>query len=47
VYISACREWLPEDDLMFVLDAVATFELGGFRRRYGLTGMGGRRLTQR
>ena len=29
------REWLPEDDLVFVvLDAVATLDLGGFRRRY-------------
>jgi hypothetical protein len=27
------REWLPEDDLVFVmLDAVATMDLGGFRR---------------
>ena len=27
------REWLPEDDLVFVvLDAVATLDLGGFRR---------------
>jgi transposase len=30
----AGREWLPEDDLAFVvLDAVATLDLGGFRRR--------------
>ena len=29
------REWLPEDDLVFVvLDAVATMDLGEFRRRY-------------
>jgi hypothetical protein len=27
------REWLPEDDLVFiVLDAVAALDLGGFRR---------------
>jgi hypothetical protein len=29
------REWLPEDDLVFVvLDAVATLDLGAFRRSY-------------
>jgi transposase len=29
------REWLPEDDLVFiVLDAVAMLALGAFRRRY-------------
>jgi hypothetical protein len=29
------REWLPEDDLVFVvLDAVATVDLGEFYRRY-------------
>src|SRR5690349_21737115 len=35
------REWLPEDDLVFiVLDAVATLELGEFRRRYRADGHG-------
>jgi transposase len=35
------REWLPEDDLAFVvLDAVATLDLGGFRRRYRADGHG-------
>jgi transposase len=35
------REWLPEDDLVFiVLDAVATLDLGGFRRRYRAGGHG-------
>jgi transposase len=35
------REWLPEDDLVFVvLDAVATLELGQFRRRYRADGHG-------
>src|SRR5215831_13215450 len=35
------REWLPEDDLVFVvLDAVATLELGAFRRRYRADGHG-------
>jgi transposase len=35
------REWLPEDDLVFiVLDAVATLDLGGFRRRYRADGRG-------
>ena len=34
-------EWLPEDDLAFiVLDAVATLELGEFRRRYRADGHG-------
>jgi hypothetical protein len=29
------REWLPEDDLAYVvLDVVAALDLGGFRRRY-------------
>lgn len=29
------REWLPEDDLVFIaLDAVAMLDLGEFRRRY-------------
>jgi transposase len=33
------REWLPEDDLVFVvLDAVATLDLGGSRRRYHADG---------
>ena len=42
------REWLPEDDLVFiVLDAVATLDLGGFRRRYRPTGTGGRRPARR
>jgi hypothetical protein len=35
------REWLPEDDLVFiVLDAVAALDLGGFRRRYRADGHG-------
>src|SRR5690242_19967701 len=35
------REWLPEDDLVFVvLDAVATLDLDGFRRRYRADGHG-------
>ena len=35
------REWLPEDDLVFVvLDAVATLDLGAFRRRYRADGHG-------
>jgi transposase len=35
------REWLPEDDLAFVvLDAVATLDLGGFRHRYRADGHG-------
>jgi transposase len=35
------RGWLPEDDLAFVvLDAVATLDLGGFRRRYRADGHG-------
>jgi hypothetical protein len=35
------REWLPEDDLVFVvLDAVATLDLGGFRCRYRADGHG-------
>src|SRR5271166_6519767 len=35
------REWLPEDDLVFVvLDAVATLDLGEFRRRYRADGHG-------
>jgi transposase len=35
------REWLPEDDLVFVvLDAVATLDLGEFRRRYWADGHG-------
>jgi hypothetical protein len=35
------REWLPEDDLVFVvLDAVATLDLGEFRRRYRAGGHG-------
>jgi transposase len=35
------REWLPENDLVFVvLDAVATLDLGGFRRRYRADGHG-------
>jgi transposase len=38
------REWLPEDDLAFVaLDAAATLDLGGFRRRYRPMGTGGPR----
>jgi len=35
------REWLPEDDLVFVvLDAVGTLDLGEFRRRYRADGHG-------
>src|SRR6201982_3817918 len=35
------REWLPEDDLVFVvLDAVAALDLGSFRRRYRADGHG-------
>jgi transposase len=35
------REWLPEDDLVFVvLDAVAMFDLGEFRRRCRADGHG-------
>ena len=35
------REWLPEDDLAFVvLDAVAALDLGGFRRGYRADGHG-------
>jgi transposase len=35
------RGWLPEDDLVFVvLDAVATLDLGGFRRRCRSDGNG-------
>jgi transposase len=35
------REWLPEDDLVFVvLDVVATLDLGGFCRRYRADGHG-------
>jgi transposase len=35
------REWLPEDDLVFiVLDAVGTLDLGEFRRQYRADGHG-------
>ena len=35
------REWLPEDDLVYVvLDAVATLALGASRRRYRAGGPG-------
>jgi transposase len=35
------RDWLPEDDLVFiVLDAVAALDLGEFRRRYRADGHG-------
>src|ERR1700748_559559 len=35
------REWLPEDDLVFVvLDAVAALDVGGFRRVYRADGHG-------
>ena len=38
---AAMREWLPEDDLVFiVLDAVAALDLGEFRRRYRADGHG-------
>jgi hypothetical protein len=40
------REWLPEDDLVFVvLDAVATLDLGESAAGTGPTVMAGRRLT--
>jgi hypothetical protein len=42
------REWLPEDDLVFVvLDAVATLDLGEFRGGTGPMGMAGRRPARR
>ena len=42
------HEWLPEDDLVFVvLDAVAALDLGGFYRRYRAEGTAGRRSTRR
>ena len=35
------REWLPEDDLVFVvLDTVAALDLGEFLRRYRADGHG-------
>ena len=35
------RDWLSEDDLVFVvLDAVASLDLGGFRRSYRSDGRG-------
>src|SRR5215472_11038718 len=35
------REWLPEDDLVYVvLDAAAALNLGGFRRKYRADGHG-------
>jgi transposase len=35
------REWLPEDDLVYVvLGAVAALDLGGFRRSYRADGHG-------
>lgn len=35
------RDWLPEDDLVFVvLDAVDTLDLGGFRSSYRADGHG-------
>jgi transposase len=35
------REWLPGDDLVFiVLDAVAMLDLGGFHRQYRADGHG-------
>jgi transposase len=35
------RDWLPEDDLVFVvLAAVVTLDLGGFRRNYRSDGHG-------
>jgi hypothetical protein len=41
------REWLPEDDLVFVvLDAVATLDLGESAADTG-PGMTGRRSTRR
>jgi len=42
------RDWLPEDDLVFVvLDAVDTLDLGAFRSRYRPTVTGGRRSIRR
>jgi hypothetical protein len=41
-------EWLPEDDLVFVvLDAVASVDLGEFRRGRRATGVAGRCSTRR
>ena len=42
------REWVPEDDLVFVvLDVVAALDLGGFRRRYQADGHGRGRSIRR
>ena len=42
------REWLPKDDLVFVvLDAVATLDLGEFYLLYRADGHGRRRLSRR
>jgi hypothetical protein len=42
------REWLPEDDLVYVvLDAVTTLDLGGSAAGTGLMGTAGRRSTRR
>jgi hypothetical protein len=42
------REWLPEDDLVFiVLDAVPRWTLVDSAAGTGLTGTGGRRSTRR
>ena len=42
------REWLPEDDLVFVvLDAVATWNWASSAAGTGRTGTGGRHLTRR
>jgi len=42
------RDWLPEDDLVFVvLDAVATLDLDAFVARIGPTVTAERRSTRR
>jgi hypothetical protein len=42
------REWLPEDDLVFiVLDALAMLAVARSAAGTGPTGTGGRRLTRR
>jgi hypothetical protein len=42
------REWLPEDDLAFVvLDAVATLDLEEFTAATGPTGTAGQRPARR
>jgi hypothetical protein len=42
------REWLPEDDLVYViLDAVGTVDLDAFRRSYRVDGTAGQRSTRK